>query len=78
MLLWHVDAIIPTMIVHSIETTCSIERRSLTILLPAQRTKLNHQLKYDVEAGLIRPRQSEFDPPILFCTESLWLATHVH
>jgi hypothetical protein len=43
-----------------------MRRQRLNILSPAEHAELNRQLKDAVEAGLIRPRYSEFGSPILF------------
>jgi hypothetical protein len=48
------------------ETSGPMRRQRLDILSPAERTKLNRQLKDVVEAGLIRPSSIEFGSPILF------------
>jgi hypothetical protein len=49
-----------------IEITCSMKRHRLNTLSPAERAQFNRQLKDAMEAGLIRPSQSEFGSPILF------------
>jgi hypothetical protein len=51
---------------HPIETTSPMRRQRLNRLSPAERAELNRQLKDAVEAGLIRPKYSEFGSPILF------------
>jgi hypothetical protein len=51
---------------HPIETTGPMRRQRLNKLSPAERAKLNRQLKDAMEAGLIRPSYSEFGWPILF------------
>jgi hypothetical protein len=51
---------------HPIETTGPMRRQRLNRLSPAERAKLNRQLRDAVEAGLIRPSYSEFGSPILF------------
>jgi hypothetical protein len=55
---------------HPIETTSPIKRQRVTILSHAKRNELFRQFKDAMEAGLIRPSQSEFGSPILFCAES--------
>jgi hypothetical protein len=51
---------------HPIETTGPMKRHRLNRLSPAERAKLNRQLKDAVDDGLIRPIYSEFGSPILF------------
>jgi hypothetical protein len=43
-----------------------MKRQRLNRLPPAERAELHRQLKDVVEAGLIRPKYSEFGSPILF------------
>jgi hypothetical protein len=51
---------------HPIDTTSPMKRHRLNILSLAEHSDLNRQLKDAMDAGLIRPRYSEFGSPILF------------
>jgi hypothetical protein len=51
---------------YPIETTGPMKRQRLNRLSPAERPKLNRQLKDAVDAGLIRPSYNELGSPILF------------
>jgi hypothetical protein len=51
---------------HPIETNGPMKRQRLNRLSPAERAKLNRQLKDAMEAGLVRPSHSDFGSSILF------------